>query len=157
MNKRYRYINAIDFGDERSSMCVIEGNKDIPFQIKRIFYDYNSKDCSIRGNHANLYSKFAFICMAGSCVIEVDDGYNQDVFFLNTPQRVLIVDNLVWKKMKNFSSDSVLLVLSDQYYNKNEYIHDYEKFVEVVKHQGAILSTCELNNICNMEKFVNNE
>lgn len=137
MNKRFELRYLKDFGDERSSMCVIEAEKELPFKIARFFYDFASKDVkSIRGNHANKNSKFAFISLAGQCKVEVDDGSFKEEFILNNPNEILIIDKLVWKKMYEFSSDSILLVISDSHYDKGEYIYDYSNFINLLKSNG---------------------
>ena len=120
--------------DNRGKMCVIENNNNIPFKIERLFYDFENRvGEETRGNHANINSRFVFICLKGSCVIEVDDGENRNVFVLNKPDKYLFVDKMVWKEMKNFSEDSVLLVLSDCKYDASEYIKNYNEFKERVK------------------------
>ena len=128
MNKRFWLKELKEFGDERGRMCVVETERELPFVIKRFFYDYNTDNSSNRGNHANIRSQFAFISMSGSCTVDVDDGENRETFVLDSPQKLLWVDKMTWKVMRNFSKDNVLLVLSDQHYDANEYIRDYAEF-----------------------------
>ena len=118
-------------GDERGSMCVIEAEKELPFPVKRVFYDFASAQSKSRGNHANQKSKFAFISLAGACSVSVDDGVFRETFRLDDPHKMLCVDKMVWKTMDLFTPDNVLLVISDQSYDPSEYIHDYEKFTEM--------------------------
>ena len=117
-------------GDARGGMCVVEGNRDIPFEIKRFFYDFHTTEGESRGNHANRNSRFAFISLAGSCTVEVDDGKHKDVFVLNDPHQMLCVDKMTWKVMREFTPDNILLVVSDQHYDGTEYIRNYEEFLE---------------------------
>ena len=113
MGNRFQIVELIDLGDDRGGLNVIEANKQVPFEIKRIFYDYNTDKNWIRGNHANKNSKFAFVSVAGSCTVDVDDGINKESVVLNSPNKMLIIDKMVWKIMKNFSKDNVLLIISD--------------------------------------------
>lgn len=116
-------------GDERGKMVVVEGLKDIPFEIKRIFYIYGSDADVIRGQHANRKSEFVLINVAGKSKVKVLDGLgNESIFCLNRPHTGIYLPRMVWKDMYDFSSDSVLLVLSSEYYDPQEYIRDYAEF-----------------------------
>ena len=128
MNKRFALLELKEFGDDRGRMCVVEAEQQIPFEIKRFFYDFQTRGTETRGNHANLHSQFAFISMAGSCTVDVDDGCNQESFVLDNPTKLLWVDKMTWTVMRDFSPDNVLLVVSDQHYDGGEYIRDYEEF-----------------------------
>ena len=128
MNKRFALMELKEFGDDRGRMCVVEAEQQIPFEIKRFFYDFQTRGSETRGNHANIRSQFAFISMAGSCTVDVDDGYNQETFVLDNPAKLLWVDKMTWKVMRDFSPDNVLLVVSDQHYDGGEYIRSYEEF-----------------------------
>ena len=138
MNKRF-YTKKIDcHGDNRGSMCVLEGNAQIPFDIARIFYDYkNAEGGEPRGNHANRNSQFAFVCVAGRCEIEINDGNFTELVVLDDPTVLLVMEAMVWKEIKNFSANSVLLVLSDHKYDKNEYIYDLAEFMREVHNSDA--------------------
>lgn len=121
-------------GDERGHLVVVEGSKDIPFEIKRIFYIYGSDANVVRGQHANRKSEFVLINVAGSCKVKVLDGKgNEAVFILNRPHTGIYLPTMIWKDMYDFSEDSVLLVLASEHYDAEEYIRDYDRFVEVVK------------------------
>ena len=130
MNKSYYLIDLKQLEDSRGKMCVVECTKDIPFVIKRVFYDFNHKTDSVsRGNHANKHSSFVFICVAGSCSITVDDGQTIDTFCLDSPTKGLFINKMVWKSMTSFSKDCILLVLSDHHYDSNEYINNYNDYL----------------------------
>ena len=101
---------------------------DLPFEINRIFYDFHTVGSETRGNHANRNSRFAFVSLAGSCTVEVDDGLHRESFVLDDPHKLLCVDRMTWKVMRDFTPDNVLLVLSDCHYDSGEYIRDYEEF-----------------------------
>lgn len=132
-----QYIGAqmIEFtekGDERGHLVIVEGTKDIPFDIKRIFYIYGSEHDVVRGQHANKKSEFVLINVAGTSKVRVRDGKgNEAVFSLNRPHTGIYLPRMVWKDMYDFSSDSVLLCLSSEHYDPNEYIRDYNEFVRL--------------------------
>jgi len=134
-SKKYYLTELAEFGDARGQMCVVEAERQVPFKIERLFYTFNncSETDAGRGNHANRNSKFAFVCLAGSCEIDVDDGANKDHFVLSNPHTMLVIENMVWKEMNNFSKDSILLVLSSHRYDKAEYIRDYKGFLGEVQ------------------------
>ena len=120
-------------GDERGHLVVVEGLKDIPFEIKRMFYIYGSDSNVVRGRHANRKSEFVMINVAGQSKVRVDDGRgNEAVFSINRPHTGLYLPKMIWKDMYDFSEDSVLLVLSNEAYDPNEYIRDYDEFVREV-------------------------
>ena len=120
-------------GDERGHLVVVEGLKDVPFEIKRMFYIYGSDGNVVRGRHANRKSEFVLINVAGQSKVRVDDGRgNEAVFSINRPHTGLYLPKMIWKDMYDFSEDSVLLVLSNEAYDPNEYIRDYDAFVKEV-------------------------
>ena len=120
-------------GDERGHLVVVEGMKDIPFEIKRMFYIYGSDANVVRGRHANRKSEFVMINVAGQSKVRVDDGRgNEAVFSINRPHTGLYLPKMIWKDMYDFSPDSVLLVLSYEPYDANEYIRDYDAYVAEV-------------------------
>lgn len=130
-------VRMLDFpqkGDERGHLVVVEGEKEIPFEIKRVFYIYGSDKDVIRGQHANRESEFVLINVAGTSKIKVKDGEgNEAVFCLDCPHTGLYLPRMVWKDMYDFSADSVLLVLASTHYSADEYIRDYEIFKQEVK------------------------
>ena len=131
-------IKLIEFsenGDERGRLVVIEGKNDIPFDIKRIFYIYGTKDNVIRGNHANIKSEFVLVNVAGTSKVKVKDGKgNEAIYCLNRPHTGIYLPTMVWKEMYDFSSDSVLLVLASELYDPTEYIREYDEFVSYILH-----------------------
>ena len=128
-----RMLEFPQHGDERGHLVVVEGMKDIPFEIKRMFYIYGSDANVVRGCHANRKSEFVFINVAGQSKVRIDDGKgNQAVFSITRPHTGLYMPSMIWKEMYDFSSDSVLLVLSNEAYDPNEYIRDYDAFLQEV-------------------------
>ena len=117
-------------GDERGKLVVIEGLKDVPFDIKRIFYIYDSDNDVIRGCHANRRTEFVLINICGSSKVKIKDGRIEEVFALDKPYIGIYLPRMTWKEMYDFSSDSILLVLASEPYEPKEYIRDYEEFLK---------------------------
>lgn len=123
-------------GDERGHLVVVEGDQDIPFDIKRIFYIYGSDAEVVRGQHANRKSEFVLINVAGQSKVKVKDGRgNEAVYSLDRPHTGIYLPKLMWKDMYDFSPDSVLLCLSSEHYDPNEYIRSYDEFVRIVNEE----------------------
>lgn len=128
-----RMLEFPQHGDDRGRLVVIEGNADIPFDIKRVFYIYGSDSDVVRGQHANLKTEFVLINVAGTSKVKVKDGKgNEAIFCLNRPHTGIYLPRMVWKDMYDFSPDSVLLVLASEHYDAKEYIRDYDDFVREV-------------------------
>lgn len=135
-------VHMLDFpqhGDERGHLVIVEGMKNIPFEIKRVFYIYGSDKDVVRGQHANRESEFVLINVAGKSKVKVKDGKgNEAIYSLNRPHTGIYLPTMVWKDMYDFSSDSVLLVLASTHYNPDEYIRDYETFKREVYNNGNL-------------------
>ena len=128
-------IVKYEFGihsDGRGNLIAIENPKDIPFEIKRIYYIYGTGTDITRGKHAHKDLKQILICVHGSCKIRLDNGKEKEIVLLDKPNEGLYIDNDIWREMFDFSSDAVLLVLASRVYDENDYIRDYEKFIKYV-------------------------
>lgn len=124
-------------GDEKGYLVVVEGEEDIPFEIKRIFYIYGSDPAAIRGRHANKKTEFVLINVSGQSKVKVKDGKgNEKVFELNRPHTGIYLPKMVWKDMYDFSKDSVLLCLASEHYDAEEYIRNYEQFEDLTAERG---------------------
>lgn len=135
--KSDRNVRMLEFqqkGDERGQLVVIEGLEDVPFEIKRIFYIYGSDKDVVRGKHANRKSQFVLINLAGFCKVKILDGLgNEAVFVLNRPHTGIFLPEMIWKEMYDFSENSVLLCLSSEHYDAQDYVRDYEEFLSQIK------------------------
>lgn len=131
--KNCRVINLISRGDNRGSLIALEKEHNVPFDIKRVYYIYDTKRGVPRGFHAHEDLEQLLICVSGSCKIKVDDGNEQEIYELNTPEQALYIGKMIWREMFDFSQGCVLMVIASQYYDPKEYIRDYNKFIEMVK------------------------
>lgn len=124
-----------DLGDERGKLVVIEGGQSIPFDIKRIFYIYESDATVVRGQHANRNSEFVLVNVAGQSKVRITNGTEEFVVELNKPMMGVYIPKMIWKDMYDFSPDSVLLVLASTHYDAKEYIRDYNDYIEIIKNE----------------------
>ena len=120
-------------GDSRGSLIAIESNKDIPFDIKRIYYIFDTKLGVVRGHHAHKTLKQMLICVSGSCTIVLDDGEKRSEVVLSDPSTGLYIGANIWHEMKDFSEGAVLLVLAIDFYNENDYIRNYDEFIHYTR------------------------
>ncbi len=130
------HIDIIRFpahGDDRGQLVALEEYKDIPFQIKRVYYMYDTTAGVTRGYHAHKSLEQVLICVHGSCKVMLDDGQEKTVILLNKPNEGLYVSNTVWREMYDFSPDAVLMVLASELYDETDYIRDYDEFLQYIK------------------------
>lgn len=134
-DENFADYGLIDFnikGDERGSLVAFEENHNVPFDIKRVYYIFDTKLGVKRGNHAHTTLKQVLICTSGSCKILVENDSGRKEFYLDKPDEGLYIGGLVWREMYDFSPDCVLLVLASEYYDEGEYIRDYDKFLKKI-------------------------
>lgn len=130
LQERCPILHFGDLGDERGKLVVIEGGQAIPFEIKRVFYIYDSDATVVRGQHANRESEFVLINVAGKSKVRITDGKEEFVAVLDRPMMGIYIPKMVWKDMYDFSPDSVLLVLASTHYDGEEYIRDYDTYLQ---------------------------
>ncbi|WP_421285727.1 sugar 3,4-ketoisomerase [Aeromonas veronii] len=129
-------ITLIDLpvlGDERGSLVALEENRNIPFEIKRVYYIYGTQKGVARGFHAHKELKQVAICLSGSCRFVMDDGLKKNEVILNSPSQGLLIDVMQWHEMYDFSEDCILLVLASDIYDEADYIRDYDNFMQLSK------------------------
>lgn len=118
---------------ECGNLISLEEFKNIPFEIKRIYYIYEVHPSVSRGAHMHQESNQIMICVHGSCEIHLDDGREQKKVILDKPSKGLLHESMIWIEMHDFSEDCVLMVLSDGGYDPADYIRDYDQFLELTK------------------------
>ena len=131
-------IKVKELGDERGLLAAIEGNRSIPFEIRRVFYIYGTKSEVRRGYHAHYKTRQALIAVSGSCKVLLDNTKRKEIILLDAPTKVLLLEPNDWHEMYDFSDDCVLLVLASHLYDAKDYIRDYNKFLEVYGTGGQI-------------------
>ncbi|EAM0811213.1 WxcM-like domain-containing protein [Campylobacter coli] len=129
----YKMLNFNAKSDNRGSLIALENLKEIPFEIKRIYYIYDTKPDFPRGAHAHKELEQVLIMMDGSCELVLNDGKDIKNIILNRPDVGLFIGKNIWREMKNFSYGAKLLVLASDFYNEKEYIRNYDEFLRIVK------------------------
>ena len=119
--------------DDRGQLIAIEEYKDIPFQIRRVYYLFGTAHDTVRGKHAHKKLEQVLICVHGSCRIRLDDGTEHITVLLDNPCEGLHIANNIWREMFDFSPGAVLLVLASEPYDESDYIRDYDDFLAEVK------------------------
>ena len=128
-------IKTISFkplGDQRGSLVALENNKSVPFDIKRVYYIFGTKEGVSRGFHAHRNLKQVAVCVTGSCRFVLDNGKQKEEVILNSATKGLLIEDLIWREMYDFSPDCVLMVLASEYYDESDYIREYDDFLGVV-------------------------
>ena len=119
-------------GDSRGQLVALEEFKDIPFQIRRVYYMYDTGAGVVRGRHAHRSLEQILICIHGSCKILLDNGREKKIVPLEKPYEGVYVANDMWREMYDFSPDAVLLVLASELYDEKDYIRDYDEFLKFI-------------------------
>lgn len=119
-------------GDERGSLIALEEGKNIPFQVKRVYYMFDTGEGVRRGYHAHKSLKQVAIAVRGSCRFMLDDGTEKIDIRLDNPNQGLLIESFIWREMYDFSADCVLMVLADNLYDEADYVRDYPTFLAMV-------------------------
>jgi hypothetical protein len=131
--KDCRLIDLPKITDPRGNLTFVEGGNHIPFDIKRVYYLYDVPGGADRGAHAHKGLHQLVIAMSGSFDIALCDGDQQYRFHLNRSYYGLYICPMMWRSLDNFSSGAVCMVLASAKYDESDYIHDYSKFLDLVR------------------------
>ncbi len=129
-------INIIDLtvhGDSSGKLVAIEEFKDVPFDVKRVYYIYDTESGVIRGKHAHKKLKQVLLCVHGKCTIRLDNGEERKEIQLDDPKRGIMIEGMIWREMLDFSNDAVLVVLASEPYDESDYIRDYDTFLTSIR------------------------
>ncbi|NPA52742.1 MAG: WxcM-like domain-containing protein [Aquificae bacterium] len=136
MNRRLDLCKIIELPkihDKRGNLTFIEGNRHIPFEIKRVYYLYDVPGGEARGGHAHKELQQLIIAVSGSFDVILDDGFERKRVHLNRSYYGLYIPTMIWRELDNFSTGAVCLVLASQYYDEKDYIRDYNEFLKLAK------------------------
>ncbi|BCX51233.1 dTDP-6-deoxy-3,4-keto-hexulose isomerase [Comamonas testosteroni] len=120
-------------GDDRGSLVALEGEKSVPFSIRRVYYLMATKPGVSRGFHAHKKLQQVAVCIAGRCRMVLDDGQKREEVWLDSSIKGIGLPAMVWHEMHDFSPDCVLLVLASENYDEADYIRSYEDFLRLIK------------------------
>ena len=131
-----RIIELPKISDPRGNLSFVEGNKHIPFEIKRVYYLYDVPGGETRGGHAHKNLQQLIIAMSGSFDVILDDGMEKKTVSLNRSYQGLYLPSMMWRDLVNFSSGSVCMVLASDCYDEADYYRDYDVFLKAIN-KGA--------------------
>lgn len=123
------YLITVPHIKDEASLVIAEANRHIPFTIRRIYYILNADNGAHRGKHAHRKLNQVLFCIKGSVTIVLDNGKTREEFVLDKPNIGVFMDNMMWREMKDFTKDTVLLVFASEYYDEKDYIRDYDQFL----------------------------
>jgi len=124
------FFNLRCFQEAKGKLVPIENNQDVPFQIKRIFYIYNTPNNITRGHHAHINTEQVLICITGKCRITCKDETSKVEYILDDPSKAVYVPNGIWGEETYLTEDTVLLVFCSTKFSKSDYIRDFDEFIE---------------------------
>ena len=122
------WVELPNLGDHRGSLMVAESNKNVPFEVKRIYYILDAKPDVPRGFHAHKEITQLAFCIKGSCTMIMDNGIEKQQVRIDKSNMGLMIPPMVWHEMHDFSEDCVMLVLASDYYEDDDYIREYKEF-----------------------------
>ena len=118
--------------DPRGNLTVAEGLKNVPFDIKRVYWLYDIPAGEGRGGHAHKQIKQLLIAVSGSFHVTLDNGKEKQPYLLHHPYQALLIDTGIWRTLDDFSSGAVCVVLASDWYEEEDYIYDYNDFLKYV-------------------------
>ena len=128
MKPRAEIVQFSIHGDDRGCLIALEGGRDIPFEVRRVYYIYGTRSDMSRGFHAHKHLKQMLIAVSGSVTVSCEFGATKERFLLDSPSRGLLLEGLIWREMHDFSPDCVLMVFASEHYREEDYIRDYNVF-----------------------------
>lgn len=128
-----RLIDLPKVSDPRGNLTFVESERQIPFAIKRIYYLYDVPGGAERGAHGHKALHQLVIAMSGSFDIELDDGFEKNIYHLNRGYYGLYISPMIWRDIRNFSSGAVCMVIASDFYNEADYFRDYNEFITAAK------------------------
>jgi len=132
----YRYGRTIELTkivDPRGNLTVVERLRDVPFDVKRVYWVYDVPGGEHRGGHAHKQCREFIVALSGSFSVTLDNGKERETYLLNHPYQGLLVETGVWRTLDDFSSGAVCLVLASEPFDEDDYIRSYNDFLDYVK------------------------
>lgn len=128
-----KLINLPKIADPRGNLSFFEENNQIPFAIKRTYWIYDVPGGETRGGHAFKQQKEFIVALSGSFEVVVNNGNKEEVYLLNRSYTGLYIPNKIWRQMRNFSTNSLALIVTDTEYNEGDYIRNFDDFTKFTK------------------------
>ena len=124
-------VDVPTFTDERGAISVMD--KELPFQVKRVFWLYRIQEGKDRGAHALLDSSEIMVAVHGSFIVDLDDTINKISVLLDDPSKGLMIRPGVWFRTHSYKEDGVSLNLAEEEYARDKYTYDYEEYKKLRK------------------------
>lgn len=132
----YELVELPRIPDARGSLTVIEGGRQVPFEIARVYYLYDVPASATRAGHAHYRLSQLIIASSGSFDVNLDNGSEQATLHLDRPYRGLLLRPMVWRTIDNFSGGAMCLVIASIPYDEADYIRDYDEFLRLCREGG---------------------
>lgn len=132
-SKHYSLITLPKIFDPRGNLTVAESMKQVPFDVRRVYWTYDVPSGESRGGHAHRQCRELIIAISGSFTVTIDNGKEKQSFHLNHPWQGLLVETGVWRTLDDFSSGAVCLVLASDPFEEADYIREYDEYLEYMK------------------------
>lgn len=131
--RKNRLIELPKITDPRGNLTVVEGLRQVPFDIKRVYWVYDVPGGEHRGGHAHKRCREFIIALSGSFMVTLDNGNERSSVLLNHPYQGLLVETGVWRTLNDFSSGAVCMVLASEPFDENDYIRRYDDYLEYIR------------------------
>ncbi len=133
-DRKYYLVDIRCVEEKDGKLIVAESGNQVPFDIKRVFCVKDVAQGEERGTHATKKTKLILVPLAGSCEVEVDTGTHKETFHMDTPTKGLYIDEMIWRTMRNFTPDCIMMALADRVFDpQNETYNDYDEFIAAVR------------------------
>ena len=126
-----QFINLPKYLDPRGNLSFIEEDTHLPFKIRRVYWIYDVPGGEHRGGHAFRQTKELIVALSGSFDVVLDDGEKKYRYSLNRSYYGILVPNMMWRRMENFSTNSLALIIASTDYDENDYIRNIEEFIKL--------------------------
>ena len=131
-----QWVDIKTVSNVSGNLSIIESGIDLPFEIRRIYYIWNTHNGLPRGSHAHKELRQAFIAVHGSCELVFNDTIEEQRFLLNDASQCLVVAPGYWRDIEKFSEDCVLMVLASEHYDEKDYIRNYDEYIAYVREKA---------------------
>lgn len=123
------YLLSIPKIADEAYLCFAEGNRNIPFEIKRFYYIFDIENGAVRGKHAHKKTAQFLFCIQGKVRIVLDNGKQREEIILSEPNLGVFIDKMLWHEMVDFQKNTILLIVASDYFEEKDYIRDYSTFL----------------------------
>lgn len=133
-DRKYYLVDIRCVEETDGKLIVAESGSPVPFDIKRIFCVKDVAEGQERGSHATKKTKLILVPLAGACEVEVDTGTHKEIFYMDTPTKGLYIDEMIWRTMRNFTPDCIMMAMADRVFDvQDETYNDYDEFIAAVR------------------------